>query len=111
MKSAPFEYVRPRTVPEASTLLAQPGVSTAAIAGGQSLVPMLNLRAAQIDLLIDLSRLDEMKTVGETPEHVAIGALTTHAAIEDGNVPDRFGGLMRQVASTISYRAVRNHGT
>jgi aerobic carbon-monoxide dehydrogenase medium subunit len=111
MKSAPFDYARPRTVEEASTLLAQEGVSAAAIAGGQSLVPMLNLRVAQIDLLVDLSRLDELKALDETPEHVHIGALTTHAAIEDGKIPDRFGGLMRRVAGTISYRAVRNHGT
>src|SRR5262245_6903462 len=111
MKSAPFEYLRPCTVAEASTLLAQEGVSTAAIAGGQSLVPMLSLRAAQIDLLVDLSRLDELKAVTETREHVELGALTTHAAIEDGKTPDRFGGLMRRVAGSISYRAVRNHGT
>jgi aerobic carbon-monoxide dehydrogenase medium subunit len=111
MKSAPFDYVRPKTVTEASALLAEKGVTTAAIAGGQSLIPMLNLRAAQVDLLVDVSRLDELKTVSETPEIVQIGALTTHAAIEDGKCPDRFDGLMRQVASTISYRAVRNHGT
>jgi carbon-monoxide dehydrogenase medium subunit len=111
MKPAPFDYVRPRTVAEASALLAQDGMSTAAIAGGQSLVPMLSLRVAQIDLLVDLSRLDELKIVNETADHVHIGALTTHAAIEDGRIPDRFGGLMRRVASTISYRAVRNHGT
>ena len=111
MKSAPFDYVRPKTVAEASALLAQDGVTTAAIAGGQSLIPMLNLRAAQADLLVDLSRLDELKAVSETPESLHIGALTTHAAIEDGKIPDRFDGLMRRVAGTISYRAVRNHGT
>ena len=72
---------------------------------------MLNLRVAQIDLLVDLSRLEELKVVSETPASVQIGALTTHAAIEDGKIPDRFGGLLRRVASTISYRAVRNHGT
>jgi carbon-monoxide dehydrogenase medium subunit len=111
MKSAPFDYVRPKTVTEAGALLAQDGVNTAAIAGGQSLVPMLNLRVAQVDLLVDLSRLDELKAVSETPTSIQIGALTTHAAIEDGAIPDHFGGLMRRVASTISYRAVRNHGT
>jgi carbon-monoxide dehydrogenase medium subunit len=63
MKSSPFDYVRPKTVTEASALLAQDSGTTAAIAGGQSLVPMLNLRAAQIDLLVDLSRLDELKIV------------------------------------------------
>jgi carbon-monoxide dehydrogenase medium subunit len=111
MKPAPFDYMRPRTVAEASALLAQEGVSTAAIAGGQSLVPMLSLRVAVVDLLVDLSWLDELKAVNETPDHVHIGALTTHADIEDGRIPDPFGGLMRRVASTISYRAVRNHGT
>jgi carbon-monoxide dehydrogenase medium subunit len=111
MKSSPFEYVRPKTVAEASTLLAQDGVTTAAIAGGQSLIPMLSLRAAQADLLIDIGRLDELKAVNETPQAIQIGALTTHAAIEDGKVPDLFNGLMRRVAGTISYRAVRNHGT
>jgi carbon-monoxide dehydrogenase medium subunit len=111
MKSSPFEYVRPKTVAEASTLLAQDGVTTAAIAGGQSLIPMLSLRAAQADLLIDIGRLDELKDVNETPQAIQIGALTTHAAIEDGKVPDLFNGLMRRVAGTISYRAVRNHGT
>ena len=110
MKPAPFDYVRPRTVAEATALLAQDG-NTAAIAGGQSLVPMLSLRVVQIDLLVDLGRLEELKVVKDSPSAVEIGALTTHAAIEDGKIPDRFGGLLRQVASTISYRAVRNHGT
>jgi carbon-monoxide dehydrogenase medium subunit len=111
MKSAPFDYARPKTVAEAGALLAQNGVTTAAIAGGQSLIPMLNLRAAQADLLVDLSRLDELKSVSETLDTLHIGALTTHATIEDGKIPDRFDGLMRRVAGTISYRAVRNHGT
>lgn len=111
MKSAPFDYVRPKTVAEASALLAQGGVTTAAVAGGQSLIPMLNLRVAQADLLVDLSRLDELKAVSETSDTLHIGALTTHAAIEDGKIPDRFDGLLRRVAGTISYRAVRNHGT
>ncbi len=111
MKSSPFDYIRPKTVAEAGVLLAQDGVSTAAIAGGQSLVPMLNLRVAQIDLMVDLSRLEELKVVIETPASLQIGALTSHAAIEDGKIPDRFGGLMRRVAGTISYRAIRNHGT
>jgi carbon-monoxide dehydrogenase medium subunit len=111
MKAASFEYFRPRTLAEASAALAQDGVASAAIAGGQSLVPMLNLRAALVDLLVDLSRLDELKVVAETPTSLHIGALTSHAAIEDGEIPDLFGGLLRRVAGQISYRAVRHHGT
>ena len=111
MKAAPFEYLRPASVAEASAALGRNGMITAAIAGGQSLLPMLNLRVAFIDLLVDISRLDELRAVTETPSALQIGALTTHAAIEDGKVPDLFGGLLRRVAGQISYRAVRNHGT
>lgn len=111
MKSAPFDYVRPRTAAEASAALAQDGIVASAIAGGQSLLPMLNLRVAIVDLLVDISRLEELKAVSESPGELAIGALTTHAAIEDGKVPDLFSGLLRRVAGQISYRAVRNYGT
>jgi len=111
MKAASFEYVLAKTVAEASASLALDGAATAAIAGGQSLLPMLNLRVAIPDLLVDIGRLEELKEVAVTSGNIRIGALTTHAAIEDGNIPDLFGGLMQRVASKISYRAVRNHGT
>src|SRR5262249_52825432 len=109
MKAAPFDYVAPRTVAEASASLATAGA--VAIAGGQSLLPMLNLRVALPDLLVDLGGLQELKEVAATPSSIRIGALTTHAAIEDGKLPESFGGLLQKVASRISYRAVRNHGT
>src|SRR5262249_31093399 len=111
MKPAPFEYVRPKTVAEASVTLGRRGVNTAAIAGGQSLMPMLALRVALPDLVVDISRLEDLKIVTRTPDSVWLGALTTHAAIEDGETPDVFNGLMRAIAGQISYRAVRNHGT
>jgi aerobic carbon-monoxide dehydrogenase medium subunit len=111
MKAAIFDYAAPKTIAEASALLGSNGAATAAIAGGQSLLPMLNLRVALPDLLVDLGRLEELKEIAGTPSNVRIGALTTHAAIEDGKLPEAFGGLMQKVASTISYRAVRNHGT
>jgi carbon-monoxide dehydrogenase medium subunit len=111
MKPAPFDYVAPKTVAEASAALALDGTSTAAIAGGQSLLPMLNLRVALPDLLVDLGGLQELKEIAATSDHVRIGALTTHAAIEDGKLPEAFGGLMQKVATKISYRAIRNHGT
>jgi carbon-monoxide dehydrogenase medium subunit len=111
MKAGIFDYAVPKTVSEASTLLGTAGVATAAIAGGQSLLPMLNLRVALPDLLVDIGRLQELKEVAATPSNIRIGALTTHAAIEDGKLPEAFGGLMQKVASKISYRAIRNHGT
>lgn len=111
MKAASFEYIRPKTLAEASALLGQDGRTATAIAGGQSLLPMLGLRVAAADVLVDIRRLDELKEIAETPHSIRIGALTTHAAIEDGEVPDRFGSLLQTVATQISYRAIRNHGT
>ena len=111
MKPAPFDYVRPASVADASAALGEDGVATAAIAGGQSLMPMLNLRVVLIDRIVDISRLEELKAIQQSPEGLHLGAATTHAAIEDGKVPDLHNGLLRRVASQISYRAVRNHGT
>src|SRR6516165_11306311 len=111
MKAAIFDYAVPKTVSEASALLGSTGAATVAIAGGQSLVPMLNLRVALPDLLVDIGRLHELKEIAATSSTIRIGALTTHAAIEDGKLPEAFGGLIRKVAAKISYRAVRNHGT
>lgn len=111
MKPAQFDYVKPARVADASASLCMNSTNAAAIAGGQSLLPMLSLRVAQPDLLVDISGLDELKETNATADTVRIGALTTHAAIEDGKLAEAFGGMMQKVASTISYRAVRNHGT
>jgi aerobic carbon-monoxide dehydrogenase medium subunit len=111
MKAAAFDYAIPKSVAEATALLGSNGAATAAIAGGQSLLPLLNLRVALPDLVVDLARLEELKEIAATRTNIRIGALTTHAAIEDGKLPEAFGGLMQKVASKISYRAVRNHGT
>ena len=81
------------------------------IAGGQSLGPMLNLRLAQPDLLVDLTGIAELMQVEETADSLSIGACVTHSDIEDGRVPDLEGGVLRSVARGIAYRAVRNRGT
>jgi carbon-monoxide dehydrogenase medium subunit len=111
MKSAAFDYVAAKTVGEATAALAQHGTSAAVIAGGQSLVPMLNLRVALPEILVDIAGLEELKESGSNGAVHRIGALTTHADVEDGKVSDPFGGLLQKVASGISYRAIRNYGT
>jgi len=108
MKSHAFDYARPKDVAEALKFLAQGGK---AAAGTQSLGPMLNLRLVQPTLLVDLRFIPELKAVSENSEHVSLGACVTHAQIEDGKVPDPTGGFLREVASNIAYRAVRNRGT
>ncbi|MCC6780620.1 MAG: FAD binding domain-containing protein [Hyphomicrobiales bacterium] len=111
MKSPSFDYVAATTVAEATAALASEGISTAAIAGGQSLLPMLSLRVAQPDIVVDLGALQELREISISSGSIGIGALTTHAAIEDGLLAEPFDGLMQKVASKISYRAVRHHGT
>jgi carbon-monoxide dehydrogenase medium subunit len=81
------------------------------IAGGQSLIPMLNLRVTTPDLLVDVGRLSELKETSANETRVGVGALVTHADIEDGRIPDLFGGLLRKIAAGISYRAIRHYGT
>jgi carbon-monoxide dehydrogenase medium subunit len=111
MKPAPFEYICPQGLADAVAALNQRDKTASVVAGGQSLLVLLSLRAAQVDLLVDISRIDELKTVAETPRHVFLGAATTHAMIEDAAVPDPSRGLMPRVASAIAYRAIRHQGT
>lgn len=111
MKPVSFDYERPTTLADAAALLGQASGFSKIIAGGQSLGPMLNLRLAQPDLLIDITSIPELTAVTSAGDNLEIGACVTHADIEDGRIPDRFAGLLRHVAGRIAYRAVRNRGT
>jgi carbon-monoxide dehydrogenase medium subunit len=111
MKAPAVDYVRPRSLAEAVDLLAKRPGEARVIAGGQSLVAMMNLRVASPGLLIDISRLPELSTVSDSADAVTVGACVTHAAIEDGRVTDPSRGLMPRVATGLAYRAIRNRGT
>ena len=111
MKAPAVDYIRPRSLAEAVDLLARHRGEARVIAGGQSLVAMMNLRVASPGLLIDISRLPELSSVSDGPDAVTVGACVTHAAIEDGRVADASRGLMPRVAASLAYRAIRNRGT
>ena len=111
MKPAPFDFARAGSVAEAAKLLGAAAGEARPIAGGQSLGPMLNLRLARPALLVDVSRIAALREVAEDADGVRVGALATHAAIEDGAVSDPANGLLRRAASGIAYRAVRTRGT
>jgi carbon-monoxide dehydrogenase medium subunit len=111
MKAPAVDYVRPRSLTEAIGLLSRAGGEARVIAGGQSLVAMMNLRIASPGLLIDIARLPELAAVAEEADAVTLGAGVTHAAIEDGRVADPSRGLMPRVAATLGYRAIRTRGT
>jgi carbon-monoxide dehydrogenase medium subunit len=111
MKPAAFDYARPRSLSEALELLARPNADARVIAGGQSLVAMMNLRVASPGLLVDIARLPDLGSITEEDSTVFYGACVTHAMIEDRVGPDPSNGLMPKVAETLAYRAVRNRGT
>jgi carbon-monoxide dehydrogenase medium subunit len=111
LKAARFDYRRPESLAEALRLL-QEGEGTAkAIAGGQSLGPMLNLRLARPATVVDISRVPELRGVSGEADGVQVGACVTHAEIEDGVFPVLRGHPLQRAAGQIAYRAIRNRGT
>lgn len=111
MKPAPFHYHRATSTEEAIAHLDDDDNVVRPLAGGQSLVPMLNLRLAPLHKLVDLGRIAALRRTEEEADAIAYGALLPHAAFEDGRVPDGSNGLMRFVGGQIAYRAVRTRGT
>jgi carbon-monoxide dehydrogenase medium subunit len=111
MKPSRFEYERPTTLADAIALNRREDLVVKILAGGQSLGPMLNLRLAQPDLIVDITRIPELKRVELTVDAIIVGACVTHANFEDGRIPDVAGGALTEVARGIAYRAVRTRGT
>jgi carbon-monoxide dehydrogenase medium subunit len=111
VKPVRFDYVRPSTLADAIALNCRDDIAVKVIAGGQSLGPMLNLRLAQPDLLVDITGIPELKRVERHGAGLTVGACVTHADFEDGRVPDVTGGALARVARGIAYRAVRTRGT
>ena len=111
MKPARFDYQRPADLAGAVALLGDGDAFAKVLAGGQSLGPMLNLRLVHPGVLVDITRIPELARVEEDADGLVLGACVTHAAIEDGGVPDVTGGALARVAAGIAYRAVRNRGT
>jgi carbon-monoxide dehydrogenase medium subunit len=111
MKPAPFAYHRATSIEDAIAQLNDDETIARPLAGGQSLVPMLNLRLAPVQKLVDLGRIEALRRVDEQTGRIAYGALLPHAAFEDGRVPDGSNGLMSFIGGQIAYRAVRTRGT
>ena len=111
MKPAKFDYESAATVDEAVKLLGGSHGFAKVLAGGQSLGPMMNLRLAQPDLLIDVRRIEELGSVEQRDGGLFIGAGVIHSTIEDGALPDATNGFLPFVAGQIAYRAVRNRGS
>ncbi len=111
MKAPAFAYAKPRSIEEACTLLATNGDKARVLAGGQSLVPMLNLRVASPELLVDITGLDGLAGIEVTGGTLRIGALTPHREVEQSPEVAKHCPLLTQAAPHIAHVAIRNSGT
>lgn len=114
MKAAPFDYHCPATVAEAVALLQQfegAGLDAKIIAGGQSLMPMLNMRVARPQVLVDLRRIAGLQYIRDEGDAVAIGAMTTKRAAEDSPLIRERQPLFHAATAFVGHRQIRNRGT
>jgi carbon-monoxide dehydrogenase medium subunit len=111
MKSRDFHYERPSSLAGAVQMLALHGASAQVLAGGQSLVPALNLRLAAPDILVDLQDCEELRGLQETSRSVRIGALTTHAQIQSSGLVSTHIPLLARAVPYVAHVAIRNRGT
>lgn len=111
MLPAGFDYVRPSTLPEAVQILAQRGDEGKLLAGGQSLIPLLKLRFALPEVLIDIGRLPGMEYVRVDGSHLAVGAGTRHAHLAASSEARQHAPALAAAAPQIADPIVRNWGT
>lgn len=111
MKPAPFDYTVPLTVDDAVSLLADQHTDTKVIAGGQSLIPLLNFRMARPERLVDITRLEELDYVRREDGVLRIGAITRQSAIARSDVVASAVPLLRLAVERIGHVQIRNRGT
>jgi carbon-monoxide dehydrogenase medium subunit len=108
---APFDYIKPATIAEAVQAYAAAGEDAKLLAGGQSLLPILRLRLAYPELVIDLGGIAELAGVTDDGDALLIGAMTTHADILSDPLIRQHAPLIAQATETVADRQVRHRGT
>jgi len=111
MIPAKFDYVRPVSLDDAVAALAGGGEDAKVIAGGQSLLPLLRLRLANPELLVDVAGLDELRGVTDAGDALLIGARTTHYQLLHDPLVAEHCGLLAEATGTVADPAVRHRGT
>jgi len=106
-----FDYVRPSSVDDAVRALAEGGEDAKVIAGGQSLLPLLRLRLAYPELLVDIGGLSDLRGVRDDGDSLLIGALTTHDDVMHDPLVAAHCGLVAQAAGMVADPAVRHRAT
>jgi CO/xanthine dehydrogenase FAD-binding subunit len=111
VKPAPFAYEEPRSVEEAVGLLARYGDEAKVLAGGQSLIPLLNFRLARPERLVDVNRIDELSYIRRREGALHIGALTRMATLERSQLVAVRWPLLVEAARLVGHPQIRSRGT
>jgi carbon-monoxide dehydrogenase medium subunit len=111
VKAPKFRYVRATELSQALELLQQHGEEAEILAGGQSLMPVLNMRLSQPKLLIDINRLEALKGIRVLGTHVAIGALARHVEVAQSPIVCQYLPLIAEAMPHVAHPAIRNRGT
>ena len=111
MPATAFEYHAPATIQEALSLLARYGGDAKILAGGHSLIPIMNLRLAQPKALIDIGKIPDLSGIREENGTIVIGAMTTHYMIESSALLKNKVPILPETAAVIGDVQVRNRGT
>lgn len=112
MKPAPFDYLSPSTVAETLALLSEHGDDAKVLAGGQSLVPMLNFRLARPEILVDINRVRELAGIAVDAGTLRIGAMTRHRALETHPAAaEGAWGLLHDAIGHVGHVHIRTRGT
>jgi aerobic carbon-monoxide dehydrogenase medium subunit len=109
MKPAPFDYLQPRSIDETLDALVKHGDEAKVLAGGQSLVPMLNMRLARPGVVVDINRVAALDDVTETEGVLTVGALVRQSTLE--RWAQRRAPLIAETLRAIGHAAIRNRGT
>lgn len=107
----PFEYLAPRSLPEAFSLLQQHGSDAKLLAGGQSLIPLLKLRLASPSYLIDLQHVPGLDTLAERDGSLVIGAMVRETAVEHSSLIEQHFTGLREASEVVADPIVRNYAT
>ena len=111
MIPAPFAYARPTTVDEALQAVASGGEDVKIMAGGQSLIPVMRLRLAAPETVVDLTRVSELRGVRDDGDAIVIGAMTTHSDVIADPLIGQYARLIAEATETVADRQVRHRGT
>ncbi|KQS66623.1 xanthine dehydrogenase family protein subunit M [Modestobacter sp. Leaf380] len=111
MIPASFAYARPTTVDEALQAIAAGGEDVKILAGGQSLIPVMRLRLAAPETVVDITRVTELRGVREDGDSLVIGAMTTHHDVITDPLIAQYGKLIAEATETVADPAVRHRGT